>query len=89
MYIKLYGKIWGGGASQRGWVLCNFLKILMVSDKTIHVAFRAHTTIFKQSPLEEFLISTIYQNHIGFNIARKKSIRFKPMIFRSSDEDLV
>ena len=43
-------------------VLCNFLKILMVSDKTIHKAFRTHTTL-KQNPLEKTLILTMYQNY--------------------------
>ena len=47
-------------------VLCNFLKILIVLDKTIHKAFR------KQNQLEIFfLIFTIYQKlYIGFNMKR-------------------
>ena len=34
-------------------VLCNFLKILMVSDKTIHRPFRTHTTLYKTKPIRE------------------------------------
>ena len=44
-------------------VLCNFFKILMVSDKMIHWAFRTHIPLYKQYPLEEFFIFTIYQNY--------------------------
>ena len=43
MYMYLYGKIFGG--IPKMLVLCNFLKILMVSDKVIHKAFRTHTTL--------------------------------------------
>ena len=37
----------------------------MVSDKTVHKAFRTHTTLYKQNPLEKFSIFTksIYQNY--------------------------
>ena len=38
MHILLYGKIVGG--IPKILVLCNFLQILMVSDKIIHMAFR-------------------------------------------------
>ena len=41
--MYLYGKISGG--IPKNLVLCNFLKILMVSDKTIHKAFRTPTTL--------------------------------------------
>ena len=44
-------------------VLCNFLQILMVSDKTIHKACRTHATLYKQNPLEKFLIFTIHENY--------------------------
>ena len=57
---KLYGSIFG--ASPKMLVLCNFIRKLMVSDKTIHRAFRTHTTLRKQNPLDKLLIFTIYQN---------------------------
>ena len=48
-------------------VLCNFLKIWMVSHEIIHKAFRTHTTLYFyiQNQLENFLIFTtsIYQNY--------------------------
>ena len=43
-----------------------FLKILMVSDKTIHKAFRIHKTI-KQNPYEIFFFLINY-TFIGFII---------------------
>ena len=52
-----YGKIWGGGIPFFG----QFLKILMVSDKTFHNAFIIHKTI-NQTHLEKIFIFTIYQN---------------------------
>ena len=42
-HVQLYGKIFRG--IPKMLVLCNFLKIFMVSDKTIHKAFRTHTTL--------------------------------------------
>ena len=44
-------------------VLCNLLKILMVSDEMIHKAFRTHATLDKRNPLEKFVIFSIYQNY--------------------------
>ena len=35
-------------------VLCNFLKMLMVSDKIIHRAFRTHTTLLTKPIGENF-----------------------------------
>ena len=42
------------GHSEKLLVLCKILKILMVSAKTIHKAFRfrTHATLFKQNKLE-------------------------------------
>ena len=40
-----------------------FLKILMVSDKTIHMAIRINKTLYKQNPLEKIFIFTVYQNY--------------------------
>ena len=40
---QLYGKIFGG--IPKMLVLCNFLKILLVSDKIIHRGFRTHATL--------------------------------------------
>ena len=46
---------------------CNFLKILMVSDKTIHKAFRIHETI-STKPVREFsLYLPKVKLYIGFN----------------------
>ena len=35
----------------------------MVSDKTIHKAFKTCTTLYIQNPLDKFFIFTIYQNY--------------------------
>ena len=43
MYITSVCIYFGG--SPKILVLCNFLKMLMVSDKTIHKAFRTHATL--------------------------------------------
>ena len=61
MYITLHGRIFGG--IPKILVLCNFLRKLMVSGKNIHRAFRTHTTLFKQNPVEKCLIFAIYQNY--------------------------
>ena len=37
--------------------VCKFLKILMVSDKTIHKAFTIHKSSMKQNPLSKFIFS--------------------------------
>ena len=47
-YVYNYGKKkmeGGGGGITKMLVLCNFLKIWMVSDNTIQVALRTHTTL--------------------------------------------
>ena len=41
-----------------------FLKILMVSDKTIHKTFRIHKTLQTKNKLEKFLIFTVYQKYM-------------------------
>ena len=58
----------GFSGASRKLVLCNFLKILMVSGKKIYSSFRTHATLYKQNPLEKVSIFTIYQNYtsIGF-----------------------
>ena len=62
MYITLWYRIFGG--IPKMLVLYNFLRKLMVSDKKIHRAFRTRTCqIYKQNPLENFFIFTIYQNY--------------------------
>ena len=43
VHNSIYGNIFGG--IPKILVLYNFLKILMVSDKMIHGAFRTHTTL--------------------------------------------
>ena len=55
----LYGKIFGG--IPKMLVLCNFLKILMVSDKITRLLELIQ--FYKQNPLETFIIFTIYQNN--------------------------
>ena len=52
MYIHLWYNYRGGGAINL--VSCKFLKILMVSDKIIHKAFRLHKTLYKQIHLRKF-----------------------------------
>ena len=52
------------------FIFCKFLKILMVSDKTIHKAFRIHKTL-QTKPIKDFFFSlTIYIHvpklHFGF-----------------------
>ena len=43
-------------------------KILMVSGKTIHMAFRTHATLYRQNSLEKIFIFIIYQNlTLAFN----------------------
>ena len=42
-------------------VLCNFLRILMVSDET--TGFLELIQLYKQNPLEKVLIFIIYQNY--------------------------
>ena len=52
----VHGKSFGGIPEML--ILFNFLKILMVSDKTIHMAIRTHTTLFiNKTHLENILIS--------------------------------
>ena len=48
------------GASQKFYIF--FLKIWMVSDKTIYRAFRVHQR-YKQNPSEKIFIFNIYQNY--------------------------
>ena len=51
------------GAS-RNVTFLQFRKIMMVSDKSIHKAFRIHKTIYKQNLFKEnFFIFTLYQNY--------------------------
>ena len=42
-YVHNYGKVFLG--IPKRWVFCNFLKTLMVLDKTIHEACRNHTIL--------------------------------------------
>ena len=61
--------------------LCNFLKILMVSDKMIHKAFRTHTTR-KTKPISEiFAFSLIIQ--------RCQPSRFRRILLRANDYSTV
>ena len=46
--------------------VCNFLKILMVSDKTIHKAFRIHKTV-TESIRECLDFQYLPKLYIGFN----------------------
>ena len=47
-------------------VLCNFLRKLIVSDKTIHGAFRTQfLQLYEENQLGKFFIFTIYQNYTG------------------------
>ena len=58
-YVHNYGKFFGGNLKML--ILCNFLKILMVSDKIIHRALLVQLS--KQNPLEKIFSFTIYQNY--------------------------
>ena len=44
-------------------VLCNFLEILMVSDKIIHKAFRTRTTLKTKPITHKKIVFPIYQNY--------------------------
>ena len=59
----------GGGADFFFFFFCvQISQILMVSDKTIHEAFRIHTTL-QTKPISDFLFFTSYQNYTtGFKI---------------------
>ena len=47
-------------------VLCNFLKVLMVSDEMIHRAFRTHATLQTKPIREIFYIHYLPKLYIGF-----------------------
>ena len=47
-------------------VLCNFLKILMVSDKMLHKAFRTRTTLLTKPIREIFHFHYLPKLYIGF-----------------------
>ena len=55
--VKFYGGI------QKILLLCNFLKILMVSDKTIHKVLELIQLCIKTKPTKEIFHLTIYQNY--------------------------
>ena len=56
------------GASRKMLVLCNFLKILMVSDKTIYKPCVELVELCKQNPVEKIVIFThLPKLYIGFN----------------------
>ena len=59
MYLNLWQN---SGGHPEMLVFCKFLKILMVSDKTIHKAFRIHKMLL-ENPFREISIFTIYQNY--------------------------
>ena len=48
-------------------VLCNFFKILMVSGKMIHRAFRTHTTLQTKPVREISNFHCLPKLYIGFN----------------------
>ena len=58
---------WGGGGHRKSISFMQFLKILMVSDKTIHKAFRTHTTFFFNEMFNFHYLPKLY---IGFNSGR-------------------
>ena len=66
MYITLDGNFFGG--IPKMLVLCNFLKILMVSDKTIHRSFRSHATLLTKPIREIFHFHYLPKLYIGFKI---------------------
>ena len=56
-----------GEGIQKMLVVCNFLKILMVSDKMIHRAFSTHTTLLTKPIREIFHFHDLPKLYIGFN----------------------
>ena len=63
-----------GGRIREVELYMYFLKIWVVSDKTIQRAFRIHTTLLnKQNPLEKMFIFTMYQN---YTLALKFNLKF-------------
>ena len=56
------------GASKKKLVLCNFLRILMVSDKIIHRAFRTRTTLQTKAIREIFNLHYSPKLYIGFKL---------------------
>ena len=63
MYINIWQIFWGT-VSQNVRFFLNFLKILMVLNKTINRAFRIQEFIklYKQNALKKFLIFTVSLN---------------------------
>ena len=82
MYINLLQIFLGGGGGMpKMLVLCNFLKILMVSDKTLHRAYRTHKTL-QTKPIRE--IFHFHQNYtctlaLTKNVGKKKSLATRYM----------
>ena len=80
MYITLMVNILGG--IPKMFVFCKFLKILMVSDKTIHKAFRTHVhvQVYLSIPIrkKEKRNLTIYQNYISIGFNHYKNPILKP-----------
>ena len=56
------------GHSENVIVLCNFLKILMVSGKMIHRAFRTHKTLYPKPIREIFHFHYLPKLYIGFHV---------------------
>ena len=67
-YVHNYGKIFGGILNTL--ILCNFLKTVMVSDKTIHKAFRTHC--INEIPFQFHYLPKLY---IGFNFEVKGEVQ--------------
>ena len=52
-------------ATTKKFFFCNFLKILMVSGKTIHKDLRIHKILYKQNQLGIFFIS-LFNKTVAF-----------------------
>ena len=58
----------GGGGIPKIFSFMQFSQKIDGFWQNIHRAFRTHTTLYKQNPLEKFFLFTIYQNYTLENI---------------------
>ena len=56
-----------GGIEKMPFSVCNFLKILMVSDKTIYKVCRIHKSLSTKPIREVFDVHCLPKLYIGFN----------------------
>ena len=66
LYTSFYGKLFGG--IPKMLILGNFLKMLMVSDRIIHIASRTRATLLTNPITEHFHFHYLPKLYIGFSI---------------------